>query len=789
METPTNESTSSTRSANTIEELVVEWLHHKYPQHSEQLKPIVLPWVRKRQYKESWKQLEAKLSLYCKEIQFAMEQENAEAKRQQDSNTASGEQLSQFISQQTTFIWQELKEEILQIVAQMFQNNETWFTILLGLFDYQTVIDAVVSFLQMKERQWRQYPREWIERKFDEWMLPLETSGRDFFRFIISELRRLQSHLQRVNQGMISSSVERFHSELRNRAIRVLAYILSELIERNIMPIPQIVFLDDKQQAKEKLKSSKEKKILPENEKRVEDVPIEKVSDNPIQNLLDYVENLVTRKSEAKPKPNRFDLKDFITVETINQQNQREMYSRYRLESTGNVGPLKIKLPLYRNPDQRIRELEQKKKDLLQRQERLQQMKQLFQTMSPQEQTLIKLLVKKRREQLEWKKKQEQILLNLSDENYLHDESKKIVPLQYLKPYYQKVMERVGRTKLVQMQQEQYEKLLRQQQQRQSMFPPLFAKLAKIRISEAEELLRDTENTEKQQLIISSNFLVTVLRTQLESISNTKIGKDNPISYEKFVDILDTNENLKQSKFMETLFKVCDVHFSTQKKNSSFKLKEETYYPLLYKAVVENIPLFTPEGTANKTRDILNEITAYVAQGGSKKQCDLRLDLLEEYCLEYLMTPEYHHSTEEDQENSLTTMEFCLQYVRSLRDTIDVEIQQPLWQPPTITPSQFEEQQKQEIMKRGAYQFVESTLSTTEEKEWLKTIYKKDTKKQLDEKKRLYVKQLQQMFGEKKKKRKKRLFQNEEQEYFYYQQKIEKLKWDLYHQTQHYHLK
>lgn len=102
------------------------------------------------------------------------------------------------------------------------------------LFEWEEVLRTALSYLQTKERQYRRLPKLAIERLLDE-LLPGVHDGRSIVRTLIYQLSRLR------NEGYYGKKEDK--KVVRDRAVRLVASVLTELAQRYIIPLPKFIMV------------------------------------------------------------------------------------------------------------------------------------------------------------------------------------------------------------------------------------------------------------------------------------------------------------------------------------------------------------------------------------------------------------------------------------------------------------------------------------------------------------------------------------------------------------------
>lgn len=301
------------------------------------------------------------------------------------------------------FLWSDFKAELYELLLATIGDYG------ITIYEWRYALDAVLSVLQLKERQYRRIPRELLEQ-FVNYLFPTNVmggggggigGGRSLLRFLVSELQRLKGNNSYNQYGQYGSSGQRVdydekkegegsvttaadqgtdqRDEMVRRAAKVILYTVSELAERRFIPLPRLRMMDDsiaeveqerqlttveqdkieKSEDIENKEESTELEEAPEDEKKkLEQQSYLDVLPDEIREMLSWSNSVVHDMmhphqgtgSLVHPQHNLIDLD----------------------QTSGTIPPgrLSVRVPLYRNPKKRLEELKntiQNRQDDLQR--------------------------------------------------------------------------------------------------------------------------------------------------------------------------------------------------------------------------------------------------------------------------------------------------------------------------------------------------------------------------------------------------------------------------------------
>jgi galactitol-specific phosphotransferase system IIB component len=560
-------------------------------------------------------------------------------------------------------IWRELKAELFELLLTMV--GDVGITI----YEINHAVQAALSVLQIKERQYRRLPKEALEKILDD-ILPSAEGGRSLVRFIVTELSRLRGH-DRYGDFSQNRPVEQ-SEDMRQRAVRIIALTIAELAQRQLVPIPSIFMLDDEVQEED----------LEEN------VPEESESRNDLIAFSDRVMNSFDRGKPRKKQHmtitvSKRDNKISKELERERKEWNREYGTRFSnssrsFDSNGGVGPLDVKLPFYRDPRSQIVQLQEqisnRERKLKQRLQHLEQLEQEWQNNDSNSHlknvssmmvsmNVLKILKKQQHEQQRIK-----LMSQLCGDDYVDTDQ------------IQEIYDQILHEKCSQYVETNYKKLLglQQRKKKQEHFPAFFEQIPLLSKQDIESLLEElsTSSLQQRQVQMWSQMFLDALRDQ------------NPdFSFEDFQKLISSQGPLHNLPPVQSLLDSIDIE------SNEFLTREEILEEKIHK-LYEQMQQFTTESsTESKISSLISQIVDFVFSGEPQAQ----MERMEEYCLKNLLIYEQEGSQEGHGER------FILDFVHSLRDTYQYE----QYKPQRIDlPEELLVNQRKQMLRQGAHHFL-----------------------------------------------------------------------------------
>lgn len=676
------------------------------------------------------------------------------------------------------FIWQELRAELFELFVNVL-GEEFGPQLILPLREWRHVIRATISLLQVKEQQYRRLPRQAIERLLDE-LLPSAESGRSFVQFLLGELSRLRAGEgygpythgysystprmigEKEAQPMAADKVQQ--TNLRDRALRIIVYTIKELAEQKIIPIPVVRMLDDKK-IEEELETQNTESPPPnqgsEKQKHTQDetkIPIlepttkhDKIVQYCVQIFKAHCKRTYFPGEKTERKSKMSWIENFLVIRPPNSAtfqpsdvNQRYYGARgsyynnrynshnnrysahtsgmrsYASQEENAVGPVQLNLPFYRNPTEKIQQLNERRADLVERFERLQNIESLFESLEDKRATSIAVAF-----ELATIRKQQQTialangLLTPPTQSTVDGE---VIPLKKLPRMYDKMFKRAS---IKYIQDTRRKKGLLPEKK----YPPFLVQFATLSKQDIEGFVSKASPTalQQQQHVLWSKYFLSVIHDQLGLSSQQQQQKKLTLDY--FRQLISRDGPLFTLEPVQHLLKFVVEH--TPKKD----LPEEELAIILYDWVVAGKDPFHLDEKASQTQGkssellqkLLNQVVLFVtnheSDGGSNTE--QKLLYLEECCFEQII---YLSKTHTHQHKRLSLVApgyyFLLEFVQTLRDTIQYELQQmkdnkqqATVASPTTTrlikselPHEQLYEQQQQILRQGAFKFLSLAL-------------------------------------------------------------------------------
>ncbi|KAL9649756.1 hypothetical protein ABK040_009571 [Willaertia magna] len=285
----------------------------------------------------------------------------------------------------------------------------------ISIYEFKTTLNSILYQLQLKEKYYRNIPKELIELFLDKF-LPNAQQSRSLVQFIVNELKRVKMELNRTNYNSLeeeqikednkeedSEEEEEEDEKKKNiganamkRAFRVIIFTIMKLLESRFIPIPNILLLDDDIKKKEKNLKKKElmkrinwkyKSIVNFTKDTYKNYYFKKIKKSE-WNLFsfDLSNSIVTNNNNYNSGSNNYNnynrmgfmnrsfsenwnnrlflnnnIKNNYIDKNSNILKEMENYINY---NNYNIGPLTLKFPFYRQPKGK---LEQLQKEILQK--------------------------------------------------------------------------------------------------------------------------------------------------------------------------------------------------------------------------------------------------------------------------------------------------------------------------------------------------------------------------------------------------------------------------------------
>jgi len=293
------------------------------------------------------------------------------------------------------------------LIKQEIQHNILSHFSTFSLQEFHNLLEALLAYISHKEQQYRRIPRKILERYIERFLPTLNVqngatgSGASFVSFIVNQMKRMKQ---------ASETSKKMDLDLFGRLVGA---IIRELMGRYVVPVPLVRFLEEQQggEVAKQTTSTTRTEASPNDTHggKPEDFPIfpyplpplhtilskfdknfvhykhtsaERSKKQHIQNLVAYtqdVANLIYLRKESERTKAAISSKSLVSVRPMSEQdngvNRSSLYSsRYTSMTHGGVGPLEFNIPLYRDPQRKLMELEHAKKTLVHRLEALEQM-------------------------------------------------------------------------------------------------------------------------------------------------------------------------------------------------------------------------------------------------------------------------------------------------------------------------------------------------------------------------------------------------------------------------------
>jgi hypothetical protein len=587
-----------------------------------------------------------------------------------------------------TVIWRELKAELFELLLTMV--GDVGITI----YEINHAVQAALSVLQIKERQYRRLPKEALEKILDDF-LPSAEGGRSLVRFIVNELSRLRGH---DRYGMYSqpsrlAQTSESSEDMRQRAVKIIALTISELAQRQLVPIPSVSMLDDKEQPKSIATVEKDSNDVEKPVTTIEHKEEKSLVRNELVSFSDRVlhsfwkQSSRTKMQMSVTAGKREQLTISRELDRERREYNRDYGTRFNsssrtFDSSGGVGALNVKLPFYRDPRTQVMALEEemrtKEQDLKNRMKTLETLEQQWETDdTPHVKNLSSMMVsmnvlqflkdQEKNEKLERKRQAKDVIetdqLQQVYEQLLHEKCSK-----YIDRNYQLLLG-----------------LKTNKKKKKDQFPSFFEKISELTAKDVELLLEElsTKSLQQKQVQMWSRMFLDALLEQ------------NPdFTFEDFQTMISAQGPLHNLPPVLSLLETIEIE------NKDYLTNEEIEHEKIFK-MYNMITKGFPRVESSSANSLISQIVDYVFSQDPLVQ----MERVEEYCLKNLLIYE-----QEDLQDGIGER-FILDFIHSLRDTYQYE----QYKPEIVDlPDQLLENQRKDMLREGAHQFLNMIMPLEE---------------------------------------------------------------------------
>ncbi|KAF0982465.1 hypothetical protein FDP41_011395 [Naegleria fowleri] len=645
-------------------------------------------------------------------------------------------------------IWEQIKAEIFEILLGILGDAS------ITMYEFRHALRTALYQLQLKEREYRRIPKELLEILIDQF-LPNAQSGRSLVQFIISELKRLKRETEAISSKFINENIdknEKLPQNASKRAIRVISMTIMKLLERRLIPIPGIEMIDDRASLTFTSKKYSNYRGVVDFSKKV---------------YINYL-NDTSRNHERQKKDiyitlsqDHTDLSNSTYWGNSSYQN-RVIGSGSRIASSFSlsrelenwmnqyrdiIGPLRIKIPLYRHPSNKIKELEKfikdKENDLRKRLQFIDKLEHVWDSLGSEMKTVISQHISKsllKKLSYYQAKKKKCILENLIVKQFVgpNQQKKAYILPQNLSKEYMKLLDERIKVYLTKMEvennalkREEFEEMLGGH--KVVAYPTFLHRIGSITSDDIARFLfeKSPEYQQIELIQIRSYQFLKAFREEIGEMSLTEfqqlISSDGPLHniplvqslLKKANDYIDQHESFKHispylNKYDKDLEAACLLFewvFQGHDEESILKklisCKREITEPSTISDIINDISDFIL--LSKIPNDAHQQVALYIPY-----KVNERLELVRDYCVNNILKNERNHSPYDG-------YKFILNYLHSLEQTLEYESH---YSDPSYVSTDnhdienldaYFEKSRLEVVRKAAHHYIKKFICKTDE--------------------------------------------------------------------------
>ncbi|KAG2394041.1 hypothetical protein C9374_003805 [Naegleria lovaniensis] len=643
-------------------------------------------------------------------------------------------------------IWEQIKAELFEILLGILGDAS------ITMYEFRHALRTALYQLQLKEREYRRIPKELLEMLIDQF-IPNAQSGRSLVQFIISELKRLKRETETISSKFVNENIDKNEQiqpqNASKRAIRVISMTIMKLLERRLIPIPTIEMLDDKTSMVLHQKNRTKYRGVVDFSKKV------------YVNYLTNKRNLEISKKDLyiTLSDNHSDLSNSTYWSNSSYQN-RVGSSGARIASSSVsreienwmnqyrdiIGPLHVKIPLYRHPTNKIKELEkyikEKENELRSRFRFIEKLEHVWNSSDSKIQTVISQHVSKsllKKLQYYQAKKKKSIVEKLIAQQFMgsdRQEEAYILPHNLTKEYTKLLDDRI-KVYLTKIDidnnasnREKFEELIGEH--KMVTFPDFLHKIGSITNNDISRFLfeQSTEYRQMEQIQIRSYQFLKAFREEIGEMSllefQTLIASDGPLHNLPLVQSLlkkanDYIDNHESFKHISPYLNKADKDLEAASLLFEWIFQGHTEESILKKLIHDQKDVTNPSLISIIVNEISNFILLSTVPVNTKQQVALyipykmseRLELVRDYCVTSILKNETNHAPYEG-------YNFILNYLHSLEQTLEYESHYS--DPSLVTHvsesenlSSYFEKTRTDVVRKAAHHYINKFICKTDE--------------------------------------------------------------------------